>query len=94
LPVVPTLVKQGASIGAGATILCGTTIGRHAMVAMGAAVTRDVPDHGLVKGVPAVLCGWVDEAGAPLTPVDDTRFRSEDGRCFVLTEAGLREERP
>ena len=53
--VVPTLVKRGASIGSGAVILCGLTIGKGAMVGAGAVVTRDVPDHALVCGVPARL---------------------------------------
>jgi acetyltransferase-like isoleucine patch superfamily enzyme len=48
-------VKRGASIGSGAVILCGLTIGKGAMVGAGAVVTRDVPDHGLVCGVPARL---------------------------------------
>jgi len=55
--VVPTVVRQGASIGANATIRCGVTIGRWAMVAAGAVVTRDVPDHVLVAGVPARAVG-------------------------------------
>jgi len=55
--VIPTLVKRGASIGSGAVILCGITIGERAMVGAGAVVTRDVPDHGLVCGVPARLIG-------------------------------------
>jgi acetyltransferase-like isoleucine patch superfamily enzyme len=55
--VVPTLVKRGASIGSGAVILCGMTIGEGAMVGAGAVVTHDVPDHGLVYGIPARLRG-------------------------------------
>lgn len=58
-----TLIKKGASIGANATIVCGHTIGRYAMVAAGAVVTKDVPDYALVAGVPAQLVGWVDERG-------------------------------
>lgn len=58
-----TLVKEGASIGANATIVCGHTIGRYAMVAAGAVVTKDVPDFALVAGVPAVQKGEVDESG-------------------------------
>ncbi len=58
-----TLVKEGASIGANATIVCGHSIGKYAMVAAGAVVTRDVPDYCLVKGVPAEICGKVDEKG-------------------------------
>lgn len=58
-----TLVKEGASIGANATIVCGHTIGRFAMVAAGAVVTKDVPDYALVAGVPARVMGHVDEKG-------------------------------
>ncbi|OUS69958.1 N-acetyltransferase [Paenibacillus sp. MY03] len=61
-----TLVKYGASIGANATIVCGNTIGRWAMVASGAVVTKDVPDFALVRGVPARQVGWVCECGAVL----------------------------
>ncbi len=53
--VVPTLVRRGASIGSGAVILCGITIGTMALVGAGAVVTRDVPDEGVVAGVPARL---------------------------------------
>ena len=57
--VVPTLVKRGASIGSGAVILCGVTMGEGAMVGAGAVVTSDVPDYGLVYGVPSRLVGDV-----------------------------------
>jgi UDP-2-acetamido-3-amino-2,3-dideoxy-glucuronate N-acetyltransferase len=53
--VTPTVVKKGASIGSGAVIMCGVTIGEGAMIGAGAVVTRDVPDRGLVAGVPARL---------------------------------------
>lgn len=59
--IVPTLVKRGASIGANATILCGITIGEHAMVGAGAVVTRDVPAYAVVLGVPARVAGDVRE---------------------------------
>ena len=58
-----TLVKEGASIGANATIVCGHTIGKYAMVAAGAVVTKDEPDYALVAGVPARVIGKVDEYG-------------------------------
>lgn len=61
-----TLVKKGATIGANATIVCGNTIGEYAMVAAGAVVTQDVPDHALVAGVPARIIGHVDEKGNKL----------------------------
>ena len=51
--VVPTLVRRGASIGSNATIVCGVTIGKSALVGAGSVVTKDVPDHALVAGVPA-----------------------------------------
>lgn len=58
-----TLVKEGASIGANATIICGHTIGKNAMVAAGAVVTKDVPDNALVAGIPAVPIGEINERG-------------------------------
>ena len=64
----PTLVKRGATIGANATILCGTVIGRYAMVGAGAVVTRNVADHALVVGNPARRVGWVSAAGERLGP--------------------------
>ena len=66
-----TLVRQGASIGANATILCGNTIGRHAFIAAGAVVTKDVPDHALVVGVPATQGGWACECGEVLPGFKD-----------------------
>lgn len=65
-----TLVKEGASIGANATIVCGNTVGRHAFVAAGAVVTKDVPDYAVVRGVPARRSGWACECGEMLPAVD------------------------
>jgi UDP-2-acetamido-3-amino-2,3-dideoxy-glucuronate N-acetyltransferase len=61
-----TLVKEGASIGAGAIIVCGHSIGRHALIAAGAVVTGDVPDYALMVGVPARRRGWACECGERL----------------------------
>lgn len=61
--VVPTLVREGASIGSNATILAGITIGRRAMIGAGAVVTRDVPDFAIVAGVPAQVIGDVRSGG-------------------------------
>ena len=65
--VGPTLIQYGASIGAGAIILPDVTVGRFALVAAGALVTRSVPAHGLVMGAPARLVGYVCRCGRPLT---------------------------
>lgn len=59
--VVPTHVRRGASIGSGAVILCGITVGEHALVGAGAVVTRDVPDHAIVAGTPGRIMGDVRE---------------------------------
>jgi len=64
-----TLVHEGASIGANATIVCGNTIGRHAFIGAGAVVTKDVPDFALMVGVPARQKGWVCECGEVLPVV-------------------------
>lgn len=61
-----TLVKKGASLGANSTIICGVTIGEYAFVGAGAVVTKDVPAHALVAGVPARRVGWVCECGVRL----------------------------
>lgn len=63
---INTLVKEGASLGANSTIVCGVTIGRFAMVAAGSVVTKDIPDFALVMGNPARVKGWWSEAGKKL----------------------------
>jgi len=79
--IIPTRVEDGASIGANATVLCGVTIGRSAMVAAGAVVTKDVPAHALVAGVPARLVGWVCDCGRP---VDSRGLCAHDGRMVDI----------
>lgn len=58
-----TFVKQGATIGANATIVCGITLGRYSFIGAGAVVTKDVMDYALVVGNPAVHIGWMSEYG-------------------------------
>lgn len=58
-----TIVKEGASIGANATIVCGHTIGKWALIGSGAVVTKDVPNHALMLGIPAERKGWACECG-------------------------------
>ena len=64
--LLPTLVKHGASLGAGAVIIAGITIGAFALIGSGAVVTRSVPAHALMLGNPAQRVGWVGYSGAPL----------------------------
>lgn len=66
-----TLVQYGASIGAGAVIVCGVTIGRWAMVGAGALVSKDVPEHALVLGTPANVTGFVCRCGHSASNQDD-----------------------
>jgi acetyltransferase-like isoleucine patch superfamily enzyme len=79
--ITPTLVKYGASLGAGAIIRCGVTIGEFALVGAGAVVTRDVPPHALVLGNPARQRGYVCHCARPLTDV-----REEVGRLIGKCE--------
>lgn len=73
--LVPTFVKKGASLGAGAVILAGVIIGEYATVGAGAVVTRSVPAHALVVGNPARTRGWVCQCGQPLA------FQREHANC-------------
>ena len=64
-----TLVREGASLGANCTVVCGHTIGRGAMIAAGAVVTKDVPDFALMAGVPARQIGTVNEKGEIISKI-------------------------
>jgi UDP-2-acetamido-3-amino-2,3-dideoxy-glucuronate N-acetyltransferase len=66
-----TLIKEGASLGANCTVVCNHTVGRHAMIAAGAVVTKDVPDYALMAGVPARRIGWICECGQRLSEAND-----------------------
>ncbi|MBT5955075.1 N-acetyltransferase [bacterium] len=61
-----TLIKEGASIGANATIVCGNTLGRHCFIGSGAVVTKNVPDYAIIIGVPGRQSGWMSEGGKTL----------------------------
>jgi UDP-2-acetamido-3-amino-2,3-dideoxy-glucuronate N-acetyltransferase len=84
----PTLVKRGASIGANATIVCGTTLGEYAFVGAGAVVSRDVPAYALMVGVPARRIGWMCECGERL-PDGDAPVCSACGKQYTLNEGRL-----
>jgi len=73
--LVNTLVKKGASIGANATIVCGTTIGEYAMIGSGAVVTKNVPAYGLVLGNPARLTGFVCKCGRKAIKISEEKDR-------------------
>lgn len=79
-----TLVRKGASIGAGAIIICGVTIGRYAAVGAGAIVTHDVPDHTLVYGIPARQHGWVCVCGLKLPNDNRHHLECRCGRKYRL----------
>lgn len=94
-----TLVRRGATLGANCTIVCGLTIGRYAFVGAGAVVTRDVPDFGLVVGVPARQVGWMSRHGERLDlplegnaearcPATGERYVLEDGNCRLVEAKG------
>jgi UDP-2-acetamido-3-amino-2,3-dideoxy-glucuronate N-acetyltransferase len=63
---LPTIVRKGASIGANATIVCGSVIGKYAFVGAGSVVNKDIPDYALVVGVPAKQIGWMSIFGERL----------------------------
>ena len=90
-----TVVRQGATLGANCTIVCGSTVGRYAFVGAGAVVNRDVPDFALVVGVPARQIGWMSRHGEqldlPLTgngqttcPATGDQYVLKDGVCQLV----------
>lgn len=90
-----TLVKQGATLGANCTIVCGVTIGAYAFVGAGAVVNKDVADFALVVGVPARQTGWMSAYGERLPlPLDGNEECTcpHTGERYVLREGALRRE--
>jgi len=87
-----TLVKEGASLGANSTIVCGHTIGRFAFVGAGAVVTKDIPDYALVVGNPARIAGWMSEAGQKLAfDKDGLAFCPKSNKHYRLENSLVRE---
>jgi len=83
-----TLIKQGVSLGANCTIVCGVTIGEYAFIGAGAVVIRDVKPHALMVGVPAVQKGWVSHAGEVLKadlicPREGRKYNFSNGGSLV-----------
>lgn len=92
-----TILKRGCTIGANATIVCGITIGRYAFIAAGSVITKDVPDYGLIVGVPGKQVGWMsrhghkldfDAGGKATCPESGLRYVLEKDcvRCLDLSE--------
>lgn len=81
-----TIVKEGASIGANATVVCGITIGRHAFIGSGAVVTKDIPDYALAYGIPAKVYGWVCECGQKLEFSEDATTCTSCHKRYNLTD--------
>ncbi|MCM1532228.1 MAG: N-acetyltransferase [Bacteroides sp.] len=86
----PTLVRQGASIGANATVVCGHVIGKYAMIGAGSVVTKDVPDYALMVGNPARQTGWVSEYGHKLKfDAGGEAVCPESGQRYRQTQEGV-----
>ena len=85
--LVSTLVRKGATIGANATIVCGSTIGSYAFIAAGAVVTRDVADHALIMGVPGRISGWMCTCATRLKVVRGKAKCSSCGRSYEKSGA-------
>jgi UDP-2-acetamido-3-amino-2,3-dideoxy-glucuronate N-acetyltransferase len=83
--VYKTIIKKGASIGANATIVCGTTIGNYAMIGAGSVITKDVPNNALVVGNPGKIIGFVGKQGQKLIKLETT-LDAVIMRCPVSNE--------
>ena len=88
---VETLIKKGASIGANATVICGNTIGKFALIGAGAVVTRDIAPYALVVGNPAKQIGWVSEYGNRLEFGESGKATcDESGQEYLLENDSVR----
>ena len=80
--LLETHVKQGASIGANATIICGITIGAYALIAAGAVVTKNVTDRALMVGNPARIAGWMNEDGTKMKKIASEQYMDSEGNLW------------
>ncbi len=94
---VKTIIRTGASMGANCTIICGTEVGRYALIGSGAVVSKDVPDYALMVGVPARRIGWACRCGYTLPKTADAngmlqcqvcgnQYTEENGRLHPVKE--------
>ena len=77
-----TTLHQGVTVGANATIVCGTELGRYCFIAAGAVITKDVPDYALMMGVPARQSGWMSRHGHRLTDPDADGIMTCPESCY------------
>lgn len=84
-----TFIKKGASIGANATIVCGHTIGKYALVGAGSVVTKDVPDYALVAGNPARVIGWICICGEKLLNNGNAYYCNDCKKEYTLIKSQL-----
>ena len=97
-----TLIRRGATIGANATIVCGTTLGRYCFIAAGTVVTKDVSDYALIMGNPGHQKGWMSRHGHILNKSNpdgimtcpESKFRYKETSCGVLRCLDLDESSP
>jgi len=89
---INTLIKEGASIGANATIVCGITVGKHCLIGAGSVVVKDVPDYALIVGNPGRVIGWVSEAGTRLEFDQNGQAHcSKSGKSYKLENGIVKE---
>jgi UDP-2-acetamido-3-amino-2,3-dideoxy-glucuronate N-acetyltransferase len=97
-----TIFRQGTTVGANATIVCGVELGRYSFIAAGAVVTKNVPDYALVRGVPARRVGWISRHGIPLTKLDgngimvcpESGYRYKEVEPYMVRCLDLNEDAP
>jgi UDP-2-acetamido-3-amino-2,3-dideoxy-glucuronate N-acetyltransferase len=87
-----TLIRNGATLGANATVLCGIEVGSYAFIAAGAVVTRDVPDYALIVGVPGRRIGWMCHCANEIRVAGGKAECKSCGRVYKKSGDGLREE--
>jgi UDP-2-acetamido-3-amino-2,3-dideoxy-glucuronate N-acetyltransferase len=85
-----TLVKEGSSIGANATIVCGVTLGRYSFVGAGAVVTKDVPDFAIIVGNPGRQVGWMSEGGLKMNFDENQIFYCEKSKRWYKLESNMK----
>lgn len=86
-----TIIRKGATLGANCTIVCGNSVGKYAMIAAGAVVTKDVLEYALMAGVPAIRIGWVCKCGITLKNNDpDGNYICTCGNKYTQVDNGIR----